>query len=335
MSNDSHHKEHNLPRQDARYNKQDLNTALAVIKKIMKMDAAEPFNAPVDPVALGIPNSHGEQGDYFSTRHASARLQMETAPLPSQERLHVKGTNAKYKKRGRHGFHKHKSDCLCAVCVMRRRRREREMNAKVVENRIEISDGNASKEFKQEETPIENHCSEDASSNLGHSPETDADGDLEVQGEEMKLERLERHGSAQQGINEENAEMRKTVRNNYFDQYQLGHGSREEHNLQSQSEEMEDSSIMIQKHNRKDDTPPQEESRQFQKFQQKQIKGQQQTLMSKNLHLNENPTIMELCGTLFPSNHKSAWSGPHSLVCHDLPVRRSSAIHEALEMFMK
>jgi len=28
-----------------------------VIKKVMKMDAAEPFNVPVDPVALGIPVS--------------------------------------------------------------------------------------------------------------------------------------------------------------------------------------------------------------------------------------------------------------------------------------
>ena len=27
------------------------------IKKVMKMDAAEPFNVPVDPVALGIPVS--------------------------------------------------------------------------------------------------------------------------------------------------------------------------------------------------------------------------------------------------------------------------------------
>lgn len=28
-----------------------------VIKKVMKMDAAEPFNAPVNPTALGIPVS--------------------------------------------------------------------------------------------------------------------------------------------------------------------------------------------------------------------------------------------------------------------------------------
>ncbi|KAI7730639.1 hypothetical protein M8C21_002277 [Ambrosia artemisiifolia] len=43
---------------DSVYNKQELNASLEVIKKIMKMDAAEPFNAPVNPVALGIP-------DYF------------------------------------------------------------------------------------------------------------------------------------------------------------------------------------------------------------------------------------------------------------------------------
>ncbi|GAA0172446.1 hypothetical protein LIER_26272 [Lithospermum erythrorhizon] len=42
----------------ARYNKQELTAAIEVIKKVMKTDAAQPFNAPVDPIALGIP-------DYF------------------------------------------------------------------------------------------------------------------------------------------------------------------------------------------------------------------------------------------------------------------------------
>ncbi|XP_004300627.1 PREDICTED: bromodomain-containing protein 4 [Fragaria vesca subsp. vesca] len=42
----------------SQYNKQDLDTALLIIKKVMKMDAAEPFNVPVNPEALGIP-------DYF------------------------------------------------------------------------------------------------------------------------------------------------------------------------------------------------------------------------------------------------------------------------------
>ncbi|ESQ29636.1 hypothetical protein EUTSA_v10023369mg [Eutrema salsugineum] len=44
--------------QVSRYNKQELEDSLTVIKKIMKMEAADPFNVPVNPEALGIP-------DYF------------------------------------------------------------------------------------------------------------------------------------------------------------------------------------------------------------------------------------------------------------------------------
>ncbi|GLT77316.1 hypothetical protein SLA2020_489140 [Shorea laevis] len=51
-------KEQKVTHQDSRYNKQELDSALAVIKKVMKMEAAAPFNEPVDPEALGIP-------DYF------------------------------------------------------------------------------------------------------------------------------------------------------------------------------------------------------------------------------------------------------------------------------
>lgn len=46
------------PYRDSHCNDKELGDALVVIKKIMKMDAAGPFNAPVDPIALGIP-------DYF------------------------------------------------------------------------------------------------------------------------------------------------------------------------------------------------------------------------------------------------------------------------------
>ncbi|KAF5781780.1 putative chromatin remodeler Bromodomain family [Helianthus annuus] len=54
----THQKEPESVPRDSVYNKQELNASLEVIKKIMKMDAAEPFNVPVNPVALGIP-------DYF------------------------------------------------------------------------------------------------------------------------------------------------------------------------------------------------------------------------------------------------------------------------------
>lgn len=52
----SQQKEPTLTHQDPRYSNQELKTALKVIRKVMKMDAAAPFNLPVDPVALGIPD---------------------------------------------------------------------------------------------------------------------------------------------------------------------------------------------------------------------------------------------------------------------------------------
>ncbi|KAL4580748.1 hypothetical protein LXL04_016950 [Taraxacum kok-saghyz] len=44
--------------QNQEYKQEELNAALTVIKKTMKLDASDPFNRPVDPVELGIP-------DYF------------------------------------------------------------------------------------------------------------------------------------------------------------------------------------------------------------------------------------------------------------------------------
>ncbi|XP_052623240.1 bromodomain-containing factor 2 isoform X2 [Lactuca sativa] len=44
--------------QNPGYKQEELNAALKVIKRTMKLNAAEPFNKPVDPISLGIP-------DYF------------------------------------------------------------------------------------------------------------------------------------------------------------------------------------------------------------------------------------------------------------------------------
>ncbi|XP_021891603.1 uncharacterized protein LOC110809924 isoform X3 [Carica papaya] len=51
-------KKSKISHHDPQYNKKELKTAFLVIKKVMKMDEAYPFNAPVDPIAQGIP-------DYF------------------------------------------------------------------------------------------------------------------------------------------------------------------------------------------------------------------------------------------------------------------------------
>ncbi|XP_034224143.1 uncharacterized protein LOC117634252 [Prunus dulcis] len=50
--------EQEAPSHDPCCNKKELSASLAVIKRVMKMDAAVPFNIPVDPIALRLP-------DYF------------------------------------------------------------------------------------------------------------------------------------------------------------------------------------------------------------------------------------------------------------------------------
>ncbi|KAL5703778.1 hypothetical protein ACHQM5_022288 [Ranunculus cassubicifolius] len=383
----SHQKEHKV----SRYNEEELATSLGVIKKIMKMDAAEPFNAPVDPIALGIPDyldiidtpmdfgticsnielghmyknsedvyndvqyiwencyKYNNKGDYIVdlmkrvkknfmkywtaaglySNQANKNIASEGNPVgimaPSdQEKVHAKGTSSKFKKKGgRHGFNKHKSDCLCAVCVVRRRRKEREADAKLVETQIEISDGNVSQEFKQEEPYTENHYSEDASSNLDRS---DADVDMEDQNEETPV----KVGNPRNEIKEEVIEIRKTRENQ---QFQIDY--------ESGKSEMEESPVTSQKQNSKYDTPPIRKEEDAVEILKSQLKPdsripQQQNMMCKNLRIDENPVIMKLCGALFSSNPKSIWSGPHSLVRQNLPVRKKSyGIHAALEMLRK
>ncbi|KAK7331575.1 hypothetical protein VNO80_28311 [Phaseolus coccineus] len=53
-----HPKERKATQHSSLYHKQELDASLVIIRKVMKMDAAEPFNVPVNPEALGIP-------DYF------------------------------------------------------------------------------------------------------------------------------------------------------------------------------------------------------------------------------------------------------------------------------
>lgn len=52
----THPEDSRLSRQGRQSKDQGLSASLAVIKKILKMDAAVPFNNPVNPVALGVPD---------------------------------------------------------------------------------------------------------------------------------------------------------------------------------------------------------------------------------------------------------------------------------------
>ncbi|KAK9287145.1 hypothetical protein L1049_015556 [Liquidambar formosana] len=71
--------------------------------------------------------------------------------------------------------------------------------------------------------------------------------------------------------------------------------------------------------------------------QQQRLKESQEKHKKSKIYENfrfENPMLLKLCGTLFPENPRSVWSGPHSLV-QQQGSGRSSSIHAAIATFMK
>ncbi|XP_068647772.1 uncharacterized protein [Aristolochia californica] len=437
---DSHMKEPKLPHHNYQYNEKELNTALTVIKKIMKMEAAEPFNVPVNPVALRIPDyfdiietpmdfgtichniEHGNKyrnsddvykdvqiiwdnchrynnkGDYIldlmkrvkknfakhwiaaglhsdttkrsndatsdhdsgtleSLHHdddhgrgnafvepfgrktntkkseleiggspslsgrpnGAGNIQMKGLASSSQEKPLPKGVYLKQKKRGRHGIDLHKSDCLCAVCVVRRRKRER--FAQMVQNQItEKGDVKPSPEFKLEEmSTSRSPCSENVLRNLETPVDHDLETDTEDHGHEYKLEtHQDSFLQEKQGMNENEGETQKDE----WEDKPSGHVGQHSQGVDIKDEipvcneaAMCDLEEGAQKH--------EESSKQHNQAQ----------IISSPLHY-ENPAILRLCGMLFPSDPKSGWSGPHSLIHHDLPAH-DTPINSAIAMFMK
>ncbi|XP_026455507.1 bromodomain-containing factor 1-like [Papaver somniferum] len=376
--------------QESVYSEQELNTSLMVIRKIMNMDAAEPFSVPVDPDALGIPDyfdiihypmdfgticknlEHGNKyknskdvfmdvqyiwencykynnkGDYivdlmrrvkknFMKYWVAAGLYTERSQRANGSSESMQGENAAHSVKGtpskqarkRHGMRQHKSDCLCAVCVMKRKRRERD--AQLIENQIEISDGNLSQDPKQEET-AGTPFSEDTSSNLESYPVAGADIDMEEQAQKMKLESQEVSDNDVQNQNKDEGEPSEALQTG-------GDASGEEGNLESRFQEMDASRFATESGSQKNNLPlHQGEPTTAEKLQHKQEelrKRNQQIEIYKKFFGGENPMLTELCGNLFSGDPRSVWSGPHSLVPRHVSLRSSRGIHAALSTFMK
>ncbi|PKI53058.1 hypothetical protein CRG98_026638 [Punica granatum] len=217
---------------NSQHNKQELDSALMVIRKVMKMEAAEPFNVPVDPIALGIPDyfdvidtpmdfgtictnlengekyrnsedvfndvqyiwgncyKYNNKGDYIldlMRRVKKNFMKYWTAAglYSGSESAGENGSGKggfKPKGKKRHGFRRHKSNCLCAICVLKRKRKERE-------ERERMERGQVAEELKQEEPlNLGSPYGEGSSSNSEDSQDRDADADMEDKGEEVKLE---------------------------------------------------------------------------------------------------------------------------------------------------
>ncbi|KAJ0972136.1 hypothetical protein J5N97_020095 [Dioscorea zingiberensis] len=378
---------------DSRYSEKELTASLVVIKKVMKMEAAGPFNAPVDPVALGIPDyfdiintpmdfgtisqnlEHGQKymnsedvykdvqyiwdncckynnkGDYivdlmkrvkknFMKYWTEAGLYSgipssspaENNPVESVGRsvpgkLHSKGKH----KRRRLGTDHHKSDCLCAVCVVRRRRKERQEDSAMMENQTATSDAGLSRDYKPEEkSPIDNLYSENASSSLDHSMETEANADTEeVENEKIECSEQPEHGQLeQQGAVDNELELQQNASGSSETSEQIPHENGiQDSDRQSQEPEPE----LRQLNDLKDGVlHDQQEAGKVQG--ESSVRNRQIKLREEDLQ--ENHLVLQISRSLFCNDLKSVWNGPHSFSRRHPPAQ-NNPIHAAISTFLK
>ncbi|XP_047335240.1 bromodomain testis-specific protein [Impatiens glandulifera] len=394
-----------------RHSEQDLNTALEVIRKIMKMEAAEPFNAPVDPVALGIPDyfdvidtpmdfgticknlesrskymsskdvfkdvqfiwsncfKYNNKGDYVvellkrvkknfakywtaaglysDQSHGTSVLDITDAkdgPPSSTAKTPMKGGQSKAKAGKRHGFKKHKEDCLCAICVMIRRRKEREESTRI----LDPDQGKSDSHLAQEElSPMGSpYTSSNVDTPLG--PNTDA-------GEEEKMEMdYQLHnppllrGEEGEELEEEEEEGEEEEEEEREENHQVrGEGGSDEHSPSSyRSKDEQDMQDLRPPHTTehveidltRETTPmhAEKETTLVEQQAEKEKKKKHRREMIEKLRRFENPNMLELCGILFPKNPRSVWNGPHSLVRQkESSSAASNPIDDAISSFMR
>ncbi|KAM1392575.1 hypothetical protein ACFX2I_020138 [Malus domestica] len=177
------------------------------------------------------------------------------------------------------------------------------------------------------------------------SLEPNADVEVEEKGEDVKMgvpkqqygpsgEKHEEEDDDDEGNEEEDSdtEMKDEDNGEALEQFEK---SREEPNKQLQPITAE-VSAGVQTDANKDNTSMQQEeglvADKQPKSQESQERRHKKVTAYESLQF-ENPMLLDLCGTLFPNNSKSIWSGPHSLVQHR--SSRTSSIHAAINMLMK
>ncbi|KAL5982928.1 hypothetical protein ACLOJK_017007 [Asimina triloba] len=343
-----------IAHQDPRYNEKELVASLGVIKEVMKMDASEPFNAPVNPVALGIPvsmccfaieKSHWTDA-VLDQNSADATCEDDRGKDKSLQEISERKTIIMMPKKEK----------FPSPIVYRRvngsGNSQAEDFARSSIGKVKVYKKGGSSKHKtpssvclipQENSPLDNPISEDDGMNLDNLPDFDAD-DMEEQVDDVKLETPEAENRLQndkQEISEDETGIPTKGNSESTEKALPSNGTGEEINGQSQANEVESSSHTILPYEQKDEGSTQQKeegvANHEEDAEQKQgelRKRQKKAKLRDDPLLQENPLILQMCRTLFPGDTKSVWRGPHSLVSRPLS-KRASPIHAAVSMFMK
>lgn len=354
----------------------ELAAALEAIKKVMKMDAAEPFNVPVDPVALGIPDyfdvidtpmdfgticqnlergdkymnsedvykdvqyiwdnctKYNSKGDYiielmkrvkkgFMKNWSAAGLYCDVPDSGGNDNTGDEDSKGQSKsksknKRRRPGNDRHKSDCICAVCQVTRRKKERDEILAIVENETATMDGNTSDQQDMEgNSGANNPGSHDTSSSQEQAPQADVYKETaEADDSGIHMEDVGKFSSDQP--------------------FGLPHSHYEDEGSRQYFEEKEQVEYRDMNSN-EEHTPTQPNEYSDVEHHQQKMENCQEVEMEEDYPLQqENPSFMQLCASLFPSNQRSIFRGRHSLFRRRRRAPfKESPLHTAMAAIMK
>ncbi|XWS62415.1 hypothetical protein CRYUN_Cryun06bG0008800 [Craigia yunnanensis] len=366
----SFHKEVKMPHQGSQYNKQELDSALTVIKKVMKMEAAAPFNEPVNPEALGIP-------DYFDIIHTPMDFGTICYNLENGDKYmnsedvfkdvqYIWDNCCKYNNKGdaildlmrrvKKSFMKY---WTAAGLYSEQSRGTNDAEAGEVKDAALSSLGKMQIKAGQSKMKNQKHGRRHKSDCLcaicvlkRRKREREANariakgqtGVQELQqeesspvdspyGEDSSLNMDDSMDPDVDAEEENKIETMNKCEGEMKEQSQSGDRLPEESSRKSQREIVEKSGAVVL--NQKGSTPAQnvEENKAVQQQRHKESQEREQRAKTLESFRFENPMLLNLCGILFPDNQKSVWSGPHSLVQNR--GSRTSPIHAAIETFMK
>ncbi|OEL31511.1 hypothetical protein BAE44_0007468 [Dichanthelium oligosanthes] len=332
------------------------------IEKVMKMDAAEPFNIPVDPVALGIPVATTTPVMRMpkATQKASLRTKGVAQVIP----LHWNFPNGVPFEKVQWND-RHKSDCICAVCQVTRRKKERDEILAVVDNETAAMDSNTSDQHDMEgNSGANNPGSHDTSSSQEQPPETDVyketteadDSGIRMEGvgkfssdrpSNLPHPDYEDEGSRQSFGGKQQVEYRDMNSNEEHTPTQPNEYSDVEHNQQKvtvarlpgQPQHFVAMYILPLFDNMLGLIEPKEKAKlTFSVMSsQAQMETSQEVEMEEDYPMQqENPSFLQLCASLFPCNQRPTFRVRHSLF---RPRRRAplkeSPLHVAIAGMMK
>lgn len=240
--------------------------------------------------------------------------------------------------------------------MLKRRRKEREENDRIAKGNFGSGSDNHGRDFKQEESMlVESPGGEDSLSNTDELLGTDGDVD-DDKGEVTKMETSEKNCSPSDGRHEVNEvdddgmeEENHGPEDVEEDEEEDGEGENEEEiemnrvkrrmdetlrhgGTLAEESEVGDTAALHDEYKNTQQEGQAAVVQQQKKHKEPQDKHQKAKLLESLC--SENPMLSSLCGTLFPKNSQSVWSGPHSLI-HQRKSARTSSIHAAIGSLME